>query len=114
MYCNCDNQHSELKLYNRENINHTRFDAFSENNLCYHNTTQINNTSPDFSQQYPTQPTIHRLDKVAKHKLWHQRLIHPGQKYIIAIHTCRRNRQALNRNFSIDALHACRVNQKTE
>ena len=37
MLCDCDSKTDHLRFYNINGIDHTTFDAYSNNNLWYHN-----------------------------------------------------------------------------
>jgi hypothetical protein len=88
MFCDCDNKKGHLKYYSRNGIDHAIFDAYSINNLWYHDIT--NHTSslsqPSCNHQKLIHPTINRLNKSALHELWHQRLIHPGEECMKTIY----------------------------
>ena len=36
LFCDCDNKIGHLQFYNRDGVHHTIFDAYSSNNLWYH------------------------------------------------------------------------------
>ena len=79
LFCDCDSKTGHLKFYHRDGINHSVFEAYSDNNLWYHNMPLT-----------PTDDIIHstikRLSRIAKYELWHQRLLHPGEKCMKCIH----------------------------
>lgn len=80
-FCDCDNKQGHLKFYNRNGIDHVIFEAYSSNNLWYHD---IPSSSTDHDIVRPPNkniihPTVNKLNKTATHELWHQRLLHPGE-----------------------------------
>ena len=86
MFCDCDSKTGHLKFYNRNGVDHSTFDAYSINNLWYHDVNvgkslHTQNDKPPFLH-----PTINKINKAAKHELWHQRLIHPGDRCMKTIH----------------------------
>ena len=83
MYCDCDNKCGELKFYNRDGINHTTFKSYSHNNLWYHD---IPHSTDKANISQLIHPKINRLHSAARHELWHQRLIHPGERCMTEIH----------------------------
>ena len=85
MFCDCDAKSGHLKFYHRDGISHAIFDAYSENNLWYHDMTNNPHSPPSPSVEY-VYPTIHRLNKAAKYELWHQRMIHPGTRCMCMLH----------------------------
>lgn len=91
MFCDCDNKTGHLKFYNRNGVDHVIFEAYSTNNLWYHDMSiPLNKKSPSTTSFHHHQtfihPTINRLNKTALHELWHQRLIHPGKQCMRTIH----------------------------
>ena len=90
LFCDCDNKKGQLKFYNRNGIDHAIFDAYSTNNLWYHDISEPTSSPRQQSQSYDHQkfvhPSICKLNKIAKHELWHQRLIHPGEEYMRTIY----------------------------
>ena len=79
LFCDCNSKTGHLKFYHRDGINHSVFEAYSNNNLWFHN------MSPADSNTY-IHPTVNRLSSIAKYELWHQRLIHPGERCMKCIH----------------------------
>ena len=91
MFCDCDNKTGHLQFYNRNGIDHAIFDAYSTNNLWYHDMSKPTNSTSSSSQPPSTHqtfihPSIKRLNKIAQHELWHQRLILPGEQCMCTIH----------------------------
>ena len=84
MFCDCDDKTGHLNFYHRDGINHATYDAHSLNNLWYHDIPTNSNTCTH-SHNY-IDPRINKLNKTAKHELWHQRLIHPGERCMCTIH----------------------------
>ena len=75
--CDCDEKTGHLKFYHRDGVSHAIYDAHSINNLWYHDIPT--NTNTHTTPHNYMDPRINKLNKAAKHELWHQRLIHPGE-----------------------------------
>ena len=78
LFCDCDNKTGHLKFYNRDGINHSTFNSYSNNNLWYHDMTNLDMNNHT--------PKINWLNAGARHELWHQRLLHPGERCMSTIH----------------------------
>ena len=79
LFCDCDSKTGHIKFYHRNGVNHSIFEAYSDNNLWYHNI-------PQSEPGNCIRPKINRFSNIAKDELWHQRLLHPGEKCMKCIH----------------------------
>ena len=86
IFCDCDNKTGHLKFYHRNGLDHAIFNAYSTNNLWYHDMSgpNTNNESspntPSYHHSSCVHPKINKINKIAKHEVWHQRRIHPGER----------------------------------
>ena len=84
MYFECDATTGHPKFYHRDGVSHAIRDAYSVNNLWYHDIPQDSSDTPSTIKYI--HPKINRLNKAAKYELWHQRLLHPGVRCMCGIH----------------------------
>ena len=76
-HADCDNKTGHITLIGKTRGNDISFKTSCTNDLWYHDTTTIGNSST---------ATVNRLNSAAQYELWHQRTAHAGESALANLH----------------------------